>query len=168
MSYEARKSALKLELTNIPLMMARPLISSLKSLFDTEHNPNDLPKSKKVNANGIRIPGSFDNYETAVSIILGQLVSTVQAKAKMKELVLKYGKKISKKTEEKDVYIFPSPTLLKEARLEELGMTRHKANAIRELSRLVESKELVISKTSDLEETRKKLLAIKGLSLIHI
>lgn len=162
-SYEPRKSALKLELTNIHLLMVRPLISSLKSLFDTEHNPNDLPKSKKVHANGIRIPGAFDNYETAVSIILGQLVSTVLAKAKMKDLVLKYGKKISKKSEAKDVYIFPSPALLKDAKLEELGMTRHKANAIRELSRLVESKEIVISKTADLEETRKKLLAIKGI-----
>jgi AraC family transcriptional regulator of adaptative response / DNA-3-methyladenine glycosylase II len=158
-TYEEKKSALKVELTDLPLIQIRSLLVKIKALFDVEHNPRDIPKSAK----GIRIPGAFDSFETAVSIILGQLVSTAMAKAKMKELVLKYGKKISAAKTPKEVYLFPSPLILKDAPLEELGMTRHKANAIRELSRLVSLGDLNLTPSSDLELTKEKLLAVKGI-----
>lgn len=116
---------------------------------------------KNISPKGIRIPGAIDAYETAISIILGQLISTDQARAKMKSLVLKYGILISKSPDE--VYLFPTPNKLKNAQLEELGMTRHKANAIRELSRLIDEKNLVLDHSVDLDKTKSLLLKIKGI-----
>lgn len=160
-SYDKKSSSLKMLLQNVNLIEIRSIISRVKSLFDLNHNPADLPKSKNISPKGIRIPGAFDAYETAISIILGQLISTDQARAKMKSLVLKYGILISKSPDE--VYLFPTPNKLKNAQLEELGMTRHKANAIRELSRLIDEKNLVLDHSVDLDETKSLLLKIKGI-----
>lgn len=161
-TFDPKKPALRIEINQLPLSLVPSILAKVRLLFDVHHNPSDLPKSKKISPDGIRIPGAFENYETAVSIILGQLVSTVQAKAKMKDLVLKYGKKISGNNPV-EVYHFPTPAKLKKAPLEELGMTRHKANAIRELSRLVDEEGLLLSSSVDLESTRETLLAVKGI-----
>ncbi len=160
-SYDQKNSSLNLSLSGVELTEIRSLINRIKQLFDVNHNPNDLPKSKRIPPKGIRIPGAFDTYETAVSIILGQLVSTEQAKAKMKSLMLKYGHPVASSPEE--VYFFPTPGKLKTAALEELGMTRYKANAIRELSRLIDEEGLQLDQSADINETKKRLLNIKGI-----
>nr|WP_295903440.1 Ada metal-binding domain-containing protein [uncultured Bdellovibrio sp.] len=159
-SYKEKENALKVEVTNLPLSKMRSSIALLKHLFDTEHNPVHLPQSKKMKPQGVRIPGCFDGFEVAVSIILGQLVSTEHAKKKTKEMVLRFGKKIEGSEE---IYSFPTPQALSKAKIEELGVTKVKAAAIRSLSQSVLSGEIVLSPTADSESVRKKLLAIKGI-----
>lgn len=157
--FDEKNRALKIKAMDLPLSKMRTTIAMLKHLFDTEHNPNHLPNGR-IKTQGVRIPGCFDGYEVAVSIILGQLVSTEHAKAKVKDLVLRYGTKLNK-TEE--IYVFPTPKILSDAAIEELGITRIKAGAIRSLSRSVMTGEIQLSPTADPEVMRKKLLAIKGI-----
>ncbi len=152
------KDALLVEFQNIELTGLRPLMARLRQLFDADHNPKDLPQDSKRSPNGIRIPGSFDPFEVAVSIILNQLVSATHARQMMQKLVLTYGHRLV----EGEIFAFPAAEVLKNAALESLGLTRQKAEAIRELSRLVHEGSLELSGVSDLVATRKLLSAIPG------
>lgn len=152
-------NALVLSLRGISLQELRPLMARLRQLFDVDHNPIDLPQNSAFQPDGIRIPGCFDAYEVAVSIIMGQLVSVTHARDKMQKLVMSYGHRLA----EEEIFSFPSPALLKNAELETLGLTRQKAEAIRELSRLISVGTLQLSRTADIPETRARLQEIPGI-----
>lgn len=148
------ENALELTLTDVPLAEVRGLLARVKVLFDTEHNPEHLPGRHC----GIRVPGSFDPFEVAVSIILSQLVSTEQAKAKQKTLVEKFGRRLAA-----DIYVFPVPAMLMSAPVEEIGVTRVKAHAIRELARGVHEGTVAFGAASDPARTLAQLESIKGI-----
>ena len=131
-----KKDWLDVAFQNIPLSEIRILLARIKILFDTDHNPVHLPGSKSLKPRGIRVPASFDPFETAISIILSQLVSTEQAKRRLKTVVERFGQQISV---EPAVFEFPSPTILAKAPLEELGLTRTMAGATRTVSRMERS-----------------------------
>jgi AraC family transcriptional regulator of adaptative response / DNA-3-methyladenine glycosylase II len=152
------KDALALEFHHIQLTALRPLIARLRHLFDADHNPEDLPQNSARRPEGIRVPGSFEPFETAVSIILSQLVSTAQAQKLMQKLVLAHGHRLA----DDEIFAFPSPEVLKHAGLESLGLTRQKAEAIRELSRLLSAGTLQLSRSADISATRKVLAGIPG------
>jgi AraC family transcriptional regulator of adaptative response / DNA-3-methyladenine glycosylase II len=101
---------------------------------------------------GIRIPGSWDSFETAVGVIVGQFVSVSHAKQKMAKIVELFGSPL-----------FPTPEVLAQADLKKIGMTKVKEHAIRELSRKISTGEIQLSRTVDILETKKKLLEIKGI-----
>lgn len=142
-SYEGA-GELHVHLDKIPLTEVKGILNKIKNLFDVGHTPKLLP----VRSKGIRIPGAYDEFETAVCIVIGQLISTAQAKAKIKTLMETFGM---------------DPAVLKDAEIEAIGMTKVKAGAIRELSRLYLAGEINLTRSADLELERKKLLAIKGI-----
>jgi AraC family transcriptional regulator of adaptative response / DNA-3-methyladenine glycosylase II len=152
------KDALELEFQHIQLTALRPLMARLRHLFDADHNPEDLPHNTGRKPQGIRIPGSFDPFETAVSIILSQLVSAAQARTLMQRLIMAHGHRLT----DDEIFAFPSPEVLKSAGLESLGLTRQKAEAVRELSRLLSAGTLRLSRTAGLSATRKVLAGIPG------
>lgn len=149
---------LSLAFQNVSLSELRPLMARLRHLFDVDHNPNDLPPNSAWAPDGIRIPGCFDAFEVAVSIILGQLVSAAHSRQMMQRLVTAYGHRLA----EEEIFAFPSPALLRNAELEDIGLTRQKAGAIRELARLVHEDVLLLSRTADIPGTRKILSDIPG------
>jgi AraC family transcriptional regulator of adaptative response / DNA-3-methyladenine glycosylase II len=118
-------------------------LERVRHLFDTDHNPALLPRG----ANGLRIPGAYDGFETAVNIILGQLIST-EAARKLSARFLENG-------------AFLSPAQLKDRDLPFLP--RVKAAAIRELARAVHAGEISLLRSAPLEETRARLGAIRGI-----
>jgi len=124
------KGELHLHLDKIPLPEVKNVLNKLKNLFDVGHTPDLLPARSK----GIRIPGAFDEFETAVCIIIGQLISTSQAKAKIKMLMETFGM---------------NPEVLKDAEIENIG--------------LYLAREIDLTRSSDLTEMRKKLLSVKGI-----
>ncbi len=131
----------------------KAILSKIKNLFDTEHNPKSLPIKT-----GVRVIGSYDPFETSVSIILGQLISIKQATAKLKQLIRLYGQQI-----DEQLYTFPSAKDLLAKEIEEIGIPKTKAGAIRKLSEMVFTQELVYSQTADIRATEQKLLSIKGI-----
>lgn len=148
----------------------RSIISLVKHVFDIDHNPNvSLKRSKKRtsrkipnNFEGIRIPGAFSGFETAVAIVLGQVVSEKRMQVLIKQLVELYGEKI-KSPKGRLTHIFPSPKVLAEADLTPLKLPRTRMNAIRELSRKVANRELDLSHASHPEKTREQLLQTSGI-----
>ncbi len=129
------------------------ILHKVKHLFDTQHNPNILPK-----ISGVRVVGCFEPFEVAVSIILGQLISVKQATKKLQQLIEAFGRHITD-----GVYSFPSPKQLIDADIEKIGITKTKAGAIRTLSQMLETKEFEFSNELGFDEISKQLLSIKGI-----
>jgi AraC family transcriptional regulator of adaptative response / DNA-3-methyladenine glycosylase II len=115
-----------------------------------------MPQGKQP---GVRVPGSFDPFESAVSIILGQHVSIRQATGKLAELIQQFGSSINGTA----VCRFPAPSELMAEEIETIGITRAKAGAIRGLSRMVHDHELHFSYSADVAKTRTQLLSIRGI-----
>ena len=153
------QDALQIYLQGFRLSQIRLVLLNIRRMFDVDHNPVHLPASPEIRSTGVRVPGSFDPFEVAVSIILSQLVSISQATGKLAKLIEQFGTLIGGK----DIYCFPPPEKLMTAEIEQIGITRSKANAIRTLSEMVHRHEFHFSYGADLSETRKKLLAIKGI-----
>ncbi len=154
-----KQDALLVNLRGFKLDQISPVLLTIRRMFDIDHNPAHLPVTPTIRQTGVRVPGSFDPFEVAVSIILSQLVSIQQATGKLAALIEKFGTPINGE----DIYSFPGPATLMVAEIEKIGITRSKANAIRVLSEMVHKGELGFSYSADLPETRKQLLAIKGI-----
>jgi len=153
---------LTVEFTGVPLSDVRRVLGRLKNLFDTDHNPAHLPAAAGLIPNGIRVPGAFDPFETAVSIILSQLVSVEQATAKLKQLVQRFGRPIGRDGAD-EVYAFPAPAALARAPVEKIGMPWARAEAVRGLSRAVADGSIDFAAHADLPASMEKLLGIKGI-----
>jgi AraC family transcriptional regulator, regulatory protein of adaptative response / DNA-3-methyladenine glycosylase II len=154
------KGVLSVELSRFELRDVRAILSRVSHLFDTRHNPAHLNSTSKIKPAGIRVPACFDGFETAISIVLSQLVSTKQATALLKKLVQSFGRVVDS---DRNIYIFPTPRALSRAALEDLGLPRVRAAAIRELSRLVDDGSVDLSPSADTVSMRPRILAVKGL-----
>ena len=163
-SREGKESFLTVDFDKVPLQEVKAILARIKILFDTDHNPADLPESRKLRINGIRAPGSFDPFEVAISIILSQLVSTQHAKYKLKQLVQQFGIPLGK-NHFSDVHAFPTPDTLSKAKIEELGVTKIKAHAIRTFSEAIKNKTISFHSHEDFSLILKKLIEIKGIGV---
>lgn len=157
-----KQDHLNVRFYDIPLGDMRLVLGRIKALFDTDHNPADIPTGKALKPNGIRVPASFEPFETAVSIVLSQLVSTENAKKQLAKLVEEFGRKIGD-ADGRPVYEFPPPAILAKAKIEEIGTTRVKAEAIRTLAKDVAAKVIDFKAHGDFAVVTEKLLAIKGI-----
>lgn len=159
-SYNSKRQQLDVTLIGVPLSEVRDLLPRIQNLFDLHHTPAHLP-GRYAN-DGIRVPGSFDSFESAISIILSQLISTQAAKEKLKQLTLEFGILLGT-SQGQPVYQFPKPEVLKHAPIEKVGTTKARAEAIRQLAHAVDSQEIDLSRSTDLLHTKKSLLKIKGI-----
>ncbi|MBD2771343.1 DNA-3-methyladenine glycosylase 2 [Iningainema tapete] len=88
---------------------------------------------------GLRIPGAWDNFELAVRAIIGQQISVAAATTIFSRLVATYGEPLAvENLWNADLrFVFPPPSVLAQADLTTLGITRPKAVAIAALSTAV-------------------------------
>jgi len=84
---------------------------------------------------GLRVPGAFDPFETAVRAILGQQISVARASALCGELVARFGRRVD--LGDGLTHLFPSPEIVAGADVRSLGMPNARAEAIRGLARAV-------------------------------
>lgn len=169
--YDKSKTQLSAKIFMANPTQLREVIERIRDVFDTRVNPHahlvDL-RAKDSIANlyrrelGLRIPGAWDPYETAVGIILGQLVSVEQARLKMRKLIEQFGRRIPRPVFADCNHLFPEAHVLAGASFRDLGITKTREHAIRELSRLVVERKIDLSRSANLEETKKQLLDIRG------
>lgn len=160
--FDSKAGALEYHFHGGSLVSIRNIIPKLNQLLDVATLPAHLPKDRKGEI-GIRVPTGIQAFEVAVSIIIGQLISTKQARDKLKKLVETFGIKDGVLFEDFSYYAFPGPGVLKEAEIEVIGIPKVKASAIRELSFLIDSGKISFEHFESIEEIKKKLLAIKGI-----
>ena len=85
---------------------------------------------------GLRIPGAWDPFETAVRAVLGQQVSVRAAVTLGGRLVQAFGERIADAAEGL-THLFPTPERLASAPVERIGLPRARAKSIRSLARSV-------------------------------
>lgn len=171
-SFDHKNELLLVNILLADLALLRTAIEQVRDLFDTRLNPHSHLTQERNSDSvaaiyneclGLRIPGSWDPFETAITIILGQLVSVQQARLLTKRLVQNFGTPIKSPVFPECKFTFPTAAMLAKADIQKIGITKARALAIQQLAQLVHEGKLDISRTSDLEETKSQLLAIKGI-----
>jgi AraC family transcriptional regulator of adaptative response / DNA-3-methyladenine glycosylase II len=100
---------------------------------------------------GLRVPGTWDAFETGVRAIIGQQVTVAGANTLMGRLVRRYG--------------IPTPDTLAAADLTGLGLTRARAGAIRSFAGAVADGAVRLDRTLSLDELVASIVAIDGLGV---
>jgi AraC family transcriptional regulator, regulatory protein of adaptative response / DNA-3-methyladenine glycosylase II len=148
------------------------VVSRVRRMFDLDLDPKliarrfaTLPLLAKLYKRfpGLRLPGGWDGFETAVCSILGQLVSAEQRVQLVGQLVRGYGDEIVHPVSGEKVRLFPGPEILARADLSEVKTTMARKEAIRDFSRRVLSGAISFSEAQDPVAFRKALLKTTGL-----
>ncbi len=84
---------------------------------------------------GIRVPGCWNGFELAARAILGQQITVKGAAAMAGRMVSRFGKRIT--AAGGLTHLFPSPEILADAKLRDIGLTSARAETIRALARAV-------------------------------
>lgn len=101
---------------------------------------------------GLRVPGAWDGFETAVRAVLGQQVSVARATRLAEMLMDRYGSGA-----------FPSPSSLAAAHPAEIGLPSRRGEAIRRLAAEVKSGSLQLDECVDSRELTERLRALPGI-----
>lgn len=103
-------------------------------------------------APGLRVPGAWDGFETAVRAVLGQQVSVARATTLAGALIERYG-----------AGAFPTPSALARANPAEIGMPGKRGAAISLLAREVLADRLQLDECGDADSLHEALCAIPGI-----
>ena len=101
---------------------------------------------------GLRVPGAWDGYETAVRAVLGQQVSVERGTELAGFMVERYGGGF-----------FPAPDVLADQEVAELGMPGQRGRAIAHLAKLVAAGELQLDECQAHDELQAQLEGIPGI-----
>ena len=152
------------ELTHIAQRACRIAGLDLDLAEATEHLSRDPRIGWSVRARpGIRVPGTWDAFETAVRAIVGQQASIAAANTITGRLVQRLGTPVAGLGPIGLTHTFPSAEILAEADLGELGLTRSRAESIKALARAVAADEVRLDRSVGLERLVDSITAIPGL-----
>jgi len=166
------KPQLKLKIVTADPRILFEVVSRVRRMFDLDSDPMLIahsfaqsPLLSKLYDRfpGLRLPGGWDPFETAICSILGQLVSAGQRRNLVSQLVCGYGKEIAHPRSGEKTYLFPSVDTLAECDLVKVKTTMARKEAIREFSRRVMSGAISLSEAQDPLLFRKALLETKGI-----
>jgi AraC family transcriptional regulator of adaptative response / DNA-3-methyladenine glycosylase II len=116
------------------------VVAQVRRLFDLDADPDAIDTHLArdpllrplVRANrGLRVPGTVDPLEIGVRAILGQQVSVAQATRLSGRLVQRYGAAVPGIDALGLGALFPTADTLRDARLDDIGITTTRADAIR-------------------------------------
>ena len=114
---------------------------------------------------GIRLPGSWDGFETAVRVVLGQQVSVAAARTLCQRLVQRFGTPISTPFDDLNL-LFPTAATLAAADpadIGTLGIVRQRVRALQALAAAVADGRLSLQPGADLPTTLAALTALPGI-----
>ncbi|MES2459087.1 MAG: DNA-3-methyladenine glycosylase 2 [Armatimonadota bacterium] len=163
-----RKSTLSVTLSSSLAPVLLPILARLKRLFDLNAEPRQIASHLGPLAQshpGLRVPGAFDGFETAVRAILGQQVSVRAATTLAGRLAAAFGEPIQ--TPYASLFCLP-PTAerIASAQVEAitaLGITKARAHSILALARVVSDGSIVLEPGSDVEDTMARLKTLPGI-----
>jgi AraC family transcriptional regulator of adaptative response / DNA-3-methyladenine glycosylase II len=168
----AGESRLKLSIVTADPRILFEVVGRVRRMFDLDSDPmlvaDGLAKDSLLaklcdRFPGLRLPGGWDPFETAVCSILGQLVSAEGRRHLVGELVRGYGEEIGHPVTGEKAYLFPSADTLARSDLGKVRTTIARRETIREFSRRVLSGAISLSEAQDPLAFRKALLETKGI-----
>ena len=147
------------------------LVERARRLFDLDapiqaidhHLGSDPILAPSVRAHpGMRVPGAWDPFETAVRAILGQQVTVAAATTLAARLVESHGTTVTA-PDGTVRRVWPAPEVLAEADPGAFGMPLARARSIVELSRAIADEDLVMDDRRPTDEIVDELLALPGI-----
>ena len=148
------------------------VVSGVRRLFDVdaptsviaEHLGTDPLLRSRLNATpGLRVPGAFDHFETAVVMLVNQHLSPADAADMLDHIVDKYGKKIET-SQPSLTHVFPTTYALSVAKLEAVGVPTRRSRSIQALARAVHEGGLRLDGTPTLDAAIEGLHSIADVS----
>ncbi len=112
---------------------------------------------------GLRVPGTWDPFETAIRAIIGQQISVAGASTITGRLAQRHGSRASELEPLGVTHIFPPPVVLASADLSGLGLTGARATAIRAFAAAVSDGEVSLDRSVPLDRLVESITAIPGL-----
>lgn len=137
------------------------LLTRVRRVFDLnadgdsvhEHLLDDPLFGRWVEATpGLRVPGAWDGFETAVRAVLGQQVSVQRGTELANKMIELYGDGG-----------FPTPEVVARQEVAEIGMPGQRGRAIAELAERTAAGRLALDDCQDYDATERSLLDIKGI-----
>ena len=162
------KSALSVELSASLAQVLSPALARTKRLFDLDAEPKQISSHLGPLAAahpGLRMPGAFDGFETAVRAVLGQQVSVKAAATLGGRFVKAFGETIETPFGQL-THITPAPGRIVDAKLRELtslGITVARAKSILALAEAVVNRKLVLDPGRDVQQTMAQLRELPGI-----
>ncbi len=150
-----------------------PLVARLRSLFDLDAHPAQVDAvlrahpalRERVRKNpGLRVPGAFDGFETAVRAVLGQQISVKGATTLAGRLVQRFGKPLPGAPAGLR-HVFPTAASIARATVDDvagLGMPGARANALIGLARAIDQG-LTLARGVPIEPTLERLKELPGI-----
>jgi len=164
------KSCLVARFDHFDCVQLYGLIQNIRRVFDLDADPllvstifehSDLLRGLDQKAPGGRAPGCWNGFETAVAIILGQLVSMDQGRRLVRQLVEHYGE--ARPWQGKDTFIFPSAETLAAIDFNRIATTRKRKETLRIISQKVAAGEISLDPHQDVKKLKEHLLSIPGI-----
>ncbi len=143
-------------------------VASASRLFDLEadaaaiaaHLSRDRRLARALGG-GVRVPGAWDGFETAVRAVLGQQVSVAAARTLAARLVERGGER-RQRPDGSLTHLFPTAARLAALPAAAFGVPRARAEALRALAREAASGALSLSPGADPADARERLRALPG------
>jgi AraC family transcriptional regulator, regulatory protein of adaptative response / DNA-3-methyladenine glycosylase II len=157
-----------------PNLSALPhILARVRRVFDLgadpaavgEHLSGDPALAPLIAARpGLRVPGAWDGFESAVRAVLGQQITVVQAVRLASSLAERYGEPVPAAFAAPGlIRAFPSPTQLAAADLSWLPMPRARSRALESLAQAVAADPNLFGPRASLEDAVKRLRALPGI-----
>jgi AraC family transcriptional regulator of adaptative response / DNA-3-methyladenine glycosylase II len=113
---------------------------------------------------GLRVPGAWDPFETAVRTVLGQQVSVKAARTLAARLAAAFGRALPAPLASEGLCrLFPRPDGLAEADVASIGLPSRRGETVRALAREVALGRLDLGPAASLDEARRRLAEIPGI-----
>ena len=170
-AYDATESVLRVTVSNSLSLHLLEVVSGVQRLFDVDGvseevasclRADPLLETTVLQNPGLRVPGAFDHFETAVRALLRQNHTSEVASELEARLVQRHGALIEE-SENETMWAFPTPHALTRVRLEALGIPKRRAKAIQTLARVVNEGELRLDGSPSLDVALESLRNIPGM-----
>ena len=148
----------------------KAIARGVRRLFDLDANPDRVAKTlaaapefaaESRRVAGVRVPGAWNRFETAVRAVLGQQISVAGARTLAGRLVAALGDELPDTLREAGLErTFPTPEQIATFDLRTIGLTASRARALRAMAAEIATGALRLD--GDPGEVRERLLAIKG------
>ena len=150
-----------------------PIVQRCRELLDLDAPMRDIADVLGRDRNlkwrlrehpGVRVPGAWDGFELMIRAVLGQQVSVKAATTLSGRIVVSYGEPFDHGLDVGGLtHLFPGPGKFVRARFNSVGLTRSRAETLRNVAKAVVSDELVFDNAQDPGEFRESMVAIRGI-----
>lgn len=146
------------------------IIERIRSMFDLDADwqaiattlQSDRVLKNRIKASpGLRVPGCWNGFELATRAILGQQITVNAASVLAGRIVEKFGQKFA--VSDNLTHLFPTASILADARLESVGLPKARAETVRRLASAVRDGKICFEMIVNTEEFLARLRQIPGI-----